>query len=81
MTTPETQGEVSPESMGKRYFQPSGARQPRNRPLPALLGTPAKQDRLKPWTGKPFDLGNGLVLESQKGNPGLEGLQGDADGR
>ena len=55
MTTPETQGEVSPESTGKRPFQPSGARQPRNRPLSALLGTPAEQDQLKPCTGKPFD--------------------------
>jgi hypothetical protein len=39
MTAPGTQGEVSPESTGKQHLQPSGARQTRNRPLPALLGT------------------------------------------
>jgi hypothetical protein len=39
MTDAGVQGEVSPESMAKRHFQPSGARQKRNRPLPALPGT------------------------------------------
>ncbi len=39
MPTQGTQGEVSPESMGKQHLQPSGARQTRNRLLLALLGT------------------------------------------
>ena len=39
MTRPGMQGEVSPESMGKTAFSGVGARQTRNRPLPALLGT------------------------------------------
>src|SRR6266851_3627912 len=38
MTTPGTQGEVSPESNEENSnLQPSGAPQTRNRPLPALL--------------------------------------------
>ena len=39
MTTPETQGEVSPEQMGKTASSPLGVPQTQNRPLPALLGT------------------------------------------
>ncbi len=71
MTTPGMQGEVSPESMGKMHHQPSEARPTRNPPLPQLLGNTAEQSRLKPCTGKPFELSNELGLESQKGNPGL----------
>jgi hypothetical protein len=70
MTTPGMQGEVSPESMGKTRLQPSKARWTRNRPLPQLRGNTAEQSRLKPCTGKPFELSNELELESQKGNPG-----------
>jgi len=72
MTTPGMQGEVSPESMGKTHHQPSEARPTRNRPLPQLLGNTAEQSRLKPCTGKPFELPNKLELESQKGNPGYK---------
>jgi hypothetical protein len=71
MTTPGMQGEVSPESMGKMHHQPSEARPARNPPLPQLLGNTAEQSRLKPCTGKPFELSNELEYESQKGNPGL----------
>jgi len=64
------QGEVSPESMGKLHHQPSEARSTRNPPLPQLLGNFAEQSRLKPCTGKPFELLNELEFESQKGNSG-----------
>jgi hypothetical protein len=73
MTTPGMQGEVSPESMRETGLQPSKARPTRNRPLPQLLGDTAEQSRLKPCRGKPFELPNELELESQKGNPGLDG--------
>jgi hypothetical protein len=39
MTTPETQEEVSPESMRKTASSVVRSPQTRNRPLPALLGT------------------------------------------
>jgi hypothetical protein len=70
MTTPGMQGEVSPDRWGKWHLQPSKARSTRNRPLPQLLGNTAEQSRLKPCTGKPFELSNELELESQKGNSG-----------
>ena len=70
MTTPGMQGEVSPESMEKMHHQPSEARPTRNPPLPQLLGNTAEQSRLKPCTGKPFELSNELEFESQKRNPG-----------
>jgi hypothetical protein len=38
MTVPGTQGEESPKSMRKTASSGVGARQMRNRPLPALLG-------------------------------------------
>ena len=79
MTTPGMQGEVSPESMGKMHRQPSEARPTRNPPLPQLLGNTAEQSRLKPCTGKPFELSNELELESQKGNPGSIAAMGAPD--
>ena len=69
MTTPGMQGEVSPESMGKMHHQPSAARPTRNRPLPQLLGNTAEQSRLKPCTGKPFELSNQLELKVKKEIP------------
>ena len=38
MTTPGTEGEVSPESLGKTASSAVGARQARNRPFPVLRG-------------------------------------------
>jgi hypothetical protein len=55
MTTPETQGEVSPESMGKGHLQPLGAPQARNPPLIRTTGNAAGLNWLKPCRGKPFD--------------------------
>jgi hypothetical protein len=67
MTTPGMRGEVSPESMGKIHHQPSEAHRRETRHFRNYLGT-AEQSRLKPCTGKPFELSNELELESQKGN-------------
>ncbi len=64
MMAPGTQEEVSPESMGKMHRQPSEARPTRNPPLPQLLGNTAEQSRLKPCTGKPFELPRESELES-----------------
>ena len=36
----------------------------------ATTGNTAEQNRLKPFTRKPFEVSNELELESQKGNPG-----------
>jgi len=71
MTTPGTQGAVSPESMGERASSAVGSRQTRNRPLPALLGNTADQNRLKPCLKEAVRPMDELELESQKGNPGL----------
>jgi hypothetical protein len=70
MTMPETQGEVSPKSMGKTassaVWNPPDAKSAPS----ATTGNTATQNRLKPCRGKPFELSNELELESQKGNPG-----------
>jgi hypothetical protein len=70
MTTPKTQGEVSPESMGKGHLQPLGDPQTRNLPLIRTTGNTAGLNRLKFDIGKPFDMYSELELESQKGNSG-----------
>ncbi len=65
MMAPGTQGEVSPKSIGKTASSAVG------NPLDAKLATSAttaEQNRLKPCTGKPFELSIDLELESQKGN-------------
>ena len=68
MTMPGMQGEVSPESMGKTASSVVGS-PPNAKPAsPCTTGNTADQNRLKPCTGKPFELSNELELESQKGN-------------
>jgi hypothetical protein len=70
MTTPETQGEVSPESMGETASSAvEGPPDAKPAPLPTL-GKTAEQNRL-PCREKPFDLSNELKFESQNGNSGL----------
>ncbi len=71
MTTPGTQGEVSPESMGKTASSAIGSPPDAKPASPCTTGNTADQNRLKPCKGKPFDLSNELELESQKGNPGF----------
>lgn len=72
MTTPGTKGEVSPESMGKTASSAAGSL-PDAKPAPLrTTGNTAGQNRLNPCRGKPFDLGNELELERQKGNLGAK---------
>ena len=56
MTTPGTQGEVSPESMGKTAFSAVGSPSDAKPAPTRTTGNTAEQNRLKPCTGKPFDL-------------------------
>ena len=56
MTTPGTQGEVSPESMGKTAFSAVAGSSDAKPAPPRTTGNTAEQDRLKPCTEKPFDL-------------------------
>jgi hypothetical protein len=70
MTTPETQGKVSSESMGKTASSSVGSPPDAKSAPPRTTGNTAAQHRLNPCRGKPFDLWNELELESQKGNPG-----------
>jgi len=67
MTTPGMQGEVSPESMGKCIISRRRSARRETGHFRNYWNT-AKQNRLKPCTGKPFELTNELELESQKGN-------------
>jgi hypothetical protein len=69
MTTPGTQGEVSPESMGKTASSAVGSPPDAKPASPCTTGNTADQNRLKPCKGKPFNLSNELELENQKGNP------------
>ena len=68
MTTPRTQGEVSPESLGKIASSPIGSPLDAKPASPRTTGNTAHQNRLKPCRGKPFELWKRLKLESQKGN-------------
>jgi hypothetical protein len=70
MTTPRIKGEVSPESTGKAASSAVGSSADAKPASPRTTGDHAEQNRLKPCTGKPFQLSNELELESQKGNPG-----------
>jgi hypothetical protein len=64
-------GEVSADAPGKRVFR-GVACSPEAKPAPSgTAGNTVEQCRLKPCTGKPFELTDELELESQKGNPGL----------
>jgi hypothetical protein len=71
MTTPGTQREVSPESMGKTASSAVGSPPDAKPASHCTTGNTADQNRLKPCTGKPFELSNELDFESQKGNPSL----------
>ena len=68
MTTPETQGEVSPESTGKTASSAVGSPPDAKPASPRTTGNNAEQNRLKPCREKPFDLWKELKFESQKGN-------------
>jgi hypothetical protein len=70
MTTPGMQGEVAAESMGKTASSAVVGPPDAKPATSATAGNTAEQNRLKPCTGKPVDLLDGLELESQKGNPG-----------
>ena len=68
MTTPGTQGEVSPESICKAASSAVGS-PPNAKPAsPCTTGNNTAQNRLNPCRGKPFDLCRELKFESQKGN-------------
>jgi hypothetical protein len=71
MTTPETQGEVSPESTGKIASSAVGSPPDAKQASPRTTGDNAEQNRLKPCRGKPFDLWKELTFESRKGNSRL----------
>jgi hypothetical protein len=69
MTTPGTQGELSPESMGKTASSAVGS-PPDAKPAPhCTTGNTADQNRLKPYKGKPFELSNELKLKVKKEIP------------
>src|ERR1700683_2991625 len=71
MTTPGTQGEVSPESIGKTAS--SAVRSPAHaKPAPSPHYWEHCGPKSAPCRGKPFDLWNELELERKKGDPGLE---------
>ena len=65
-------GEVSADAPGKRVFR-GVACSPEAKPAPSgTAGNTVAQCRLKPCTGKPFEVTDELELESQKGNSGLK---------
>ncbi len=68
MTTPGMQGEVLPESMGKTASSAVESPPDAKPVTSAITRNTEDQNRLKPCSGKPFDLWNELELESQKGN-------------
>ena len=70
MTTPGTQGEVSPESMAKTASSAVGNPPDAKPTSPRTAGNNAKQNQLKPCPGKPFDLRKEFKFESQKEIPG-----------
>src|SRR6202030_1884595 len=69
MTTPGTQRDASPESIGKTACRPVGSPPDAKPASHCTTGNTADQNRLKPCTGKPFELSNELDLESQKEIP------------
>jgi hypothetical protein len=71
MMTPGTQGEVSPESIGKTASSAVGS-PPDAKPVsPCSAGNHSEQNWINPCRGKPFDLSKSLELKSQKGNSRL----------
>jgi len=62
--------------MRKMHRELSEACPKRNPPLPQLVWNTAEQSRLKPCTGKPFELTNELELESRKGHPASDQIGG-----
>jgi hypothetical protein len=73
MTTPGTQGEVSPEAKTKTASSGIGSPPDAKPASPRTTGNTADEDWLQPCTGMQFDLWKALELASQKGNPGLIG--------
>jgi hypothetical protein len=62
--------------MRMRGFAATAGSPPNAKPATsATTGNTAEQNRLKPFTGKPFELSNELELDSQKGNPGSYAMQ------
>jgi hypothetical protein len=69
MTAPRTQGEVSPESMGKTASSAVGSPPDAKPASPCTPGNHAEQNRLKPCRGKPFDLWKQLKSKVKKEIP------------
>ena len=82
MTTPGTQGEVSPESMGKTASSAVGSPPDAKPASPCTAGNTADQNRLKPCKGKPFNLSNEGRKSKRKSRlnrpPVLAGVRADA---
>ncbi len=68
MTTPGTQGEVSPESNEENSMFSRREPPRRETGLSPHYWNHAEQNRLKPCRGEPFDLWKEIKFESQKGN-------------
>jgi hypothetical protein len=69
MTTPGTQGEVSPESICKAASSAVGS-PPNTKPAsPCSTGNNTEQNRLNPCRGKPFDLCRELKSKAKKEIP------------
>ena len=75
MTTPETQGEVSPESRGKTASSAGGGPPDSKAAPPRTTGNTADQNRLKPCIKKVVGSMERVGMESQKGNSGLGWIQ------
>ncbi len=69
MTTPGTQGELSPESMGKTASSAVGSPPDAKPASHCTTGNIADQNRLKPYKGKPFELSNEFKLKVKKEIP------------
>jgi hypothetical protein len=74
MTKPGTQGEVSPESMGKTAASAVGSLPDAKPAPPRTTGNTADQNRLKPCIEKAVRSMERVRMESQKGNSGLGGV-------
>ena len=71
MTTPGTQGEVSPESLGKTASSPIGSPLDAKPASPPTTGNTAHQNRLNLAEESHSNYGKRLKFESQKGNSRL----------
>jgi hypothetical protein len=69
MTTPETQGKVSPESMRKTASSAVKTPAAAKPAAPCITGNHAERNRLKPCTGAPVDVRNELKFEVKKEIP------------